>query len=75
MAALSGMKDICKYMGRSESTMLNIIRDLDFPARKICGIWESDTELADKWRVEQISQPESGQKSPGRKKPVSHNKQ
>jgi len=57
MAALSGMKDICKYMGRSESTMLNIIRDLDFPAKKICGIWESDTELADKWRVKQISGP------------------
>lgn len=57
MSALSGMKAICGYMGRSESTMLTIIRDLDFPAKKICGIWESDTELADKWRVGQISGP------------------
>ncbi len=55
MAALSGMKAICGYMGRSESTMLDIIRDLDFPAKKIKGIWESDTELADRWRVGQIS--------------------
>ena len=56
MAALSGMKAICGYMGRSESTMLAIIRDLDFPAKKICGVWESDTELADKWRLGQITE-------------------
>ena len=55
MAALVGMKAICNYMARSESTMLTIIRDLDFPAKKICGIWESDTELADKWRIKQIN--------------------
>lgn len=55
MSALVGMKAICGYMGRSESTMLGIIRDLDFPAKKIYGIWESDTELVDQWRVGQIS--------------------
>ena len=55
MAALSGMKNICSYMGRSESTMLAIIRDLDFPAKKILGVWESDTELVDKWRVSLVS--------------------
>jgi hypothetical protein len=68
MAALSGMKEICKYMsGRSECTMLSIIRDLDFPAKKIHGVWESDTDLADKWRLEQIagsiSTPSSSKKS------------
>lgn len=55
MAPLSGMKAICKYMNRSESTMLTLIRDLDFPAKKIRGIWESDTLLADKWRVRVIA--------------------
>jgi len=55
MAALSGMKQICQFMGRSEATMLMIIRDMDFPATKICGIWESDTELADQWRLRQIN--------------------
>ncbi len=54
MAALSGMKEICRYMNRSESTMLILIRDSDFPARKIRGCWESDTELADVWRKQQI---------------------
>lgn len=65
MSALVGMKAICAYMARSETTMLGIIRDLDFPAKKIYGIWESDTELVDKWRVSQIS----GGVEPGQKKP------
>ena len=51
MTALSGMKDICKHMGKSESTILNFIRDFKFPAVKITGkIWESDTDLIDQWR-------------------------
>lgn len=54
MSALSGMKAICGYMNRSESTVLILIRDCDFPARKILGSWESDTELVDKWRQQQI---------------------
>jgi len=54
MTALSGMKDICKYMNRSESTILILIRDREFPARKILGCWESDSELVDAWRRQQI---------------------
>lgn len=52
MAALTGMKAICTHMNRSEATMLALIREYDFPARKLRGIWETDTELVDEWRKE-----------------------
>lgn len=55
MKALSGMKEICGHMRRSESTMLALIRDFDFPAKKIRGIWESHTDLIDEWLKMQIA--------------------
>jgi len=61
MAALRGMKAICQYMGRSEATMLSIIRDMDFPARKIGGIWESDTIVVDDWLVAQVKNGTNGE--------------
>jgi hypothetical protein len=51
---LTGMKEICAYAKRSEATVLGWIRDLDFPARKIGGIWESNSSLVDKWKIRQI---------------------
>ncbi len=54
MSALSGMKEICRYTARSESSVLIFIRDCDFPATKLGGVWESDTELIDTWRLDQI---------------------
>lgn len=53
--ALVGMKEICGYMRRSEATVLELIRDCEFPAKKIRGCWESDTGLIDRWRREQIT--------------------
>ena len=55
MTALSGMKAICKHFDRSEVTVLALIRDEDFPATKIGGIWESDTELISEWRKNRIA--------------------
>lgn len=52
--ALTGMKEICQYMSRSEVTVLKLIRDQDFPAKKIGGIWESDKELVDEWLLAEI---------------------
>ena len=57
MAKLSGMKAICTYINRSEATVLGWIRDLGFPAKKLGGIWESTTDLADKWHLEQLEGP------------------
>ncbi|MBI9092916.1 MAG: hypothetical protein JEZ12_27180 [Desulfobacterium sp.] len=68
MSGLTGMKDICNYMSRSESTVLMLIRDCDLPACKIGGgIWESDTELIDDWRKGQITK---GVKTKKQKIPV-----
>ena len=52
--ALIGMAEIAKHVRRSESTVLQLIRNMDFPARKIGGIWESDTEKIKEWRREMI---------------------
>lgn len=51
---LSGMKEICRYVGRSESTVLKLIKTEDFPAKKIGGEWTSDTLLVDAWRRKKI---------------------
>ncbi len=51
---LSGMDEITDYARRSSVTILDWIRHMSFPARKIGGIWESDTALIDQWRREQI---------------------
>lgn len=52
---LVGMKDICQYTCRSESTVLAWIRDMDFPAKKVGGIWESNTKMIDVWRIKLLS--------------------
>ncbi len=52
--ALSGMKEICGYLKRSERTVLNLIRLQKFPAKKLGGVWESDKELIHLWRKKQI---------------------
>lgn len=52
--ALTGMKEICEYMGRSDVTILKLIRDQEFPACKIGGIWEADKDLVDEWRKDRI---------------------
>ena len=54
MAGLHGMKEICGYSNRSEPTILEWIKTKGFPAVKVRGCWESDTDLIDGWRKEQI---------------------
>lgn len=54
MASLPGMKKIAAYCDRSEATILQWIRTLEFPAAKFTGSWESDTDLIDEWRKDQI---------------------
>lgn len=50
MAQLMGMKAICNYVKRSDATVLQWIREQDFPANKIGGIWESTTKQVDDWK-------------------------
>lgn len=49
---LKGMRDICEYVGFSESTILAWIRERNFPAKKTAdaGIWVSTTNKIDQWR-------------------------
>ena len=54
MARLQGMQQICDHYGKSESTMMMLIQSEDFPAVKIGGQWESDTEVIEEWRKERI---------------------
>ena len=55
MSALKGMENICKFFDRSESTILMLIRTENFPAEKIGGIWESDTDAIRKWKLARIN--------------------
>ena len=53
---LVGMKAIRQYVGRSEATVLKWIKNDGFPAKKVDGVWESDTVLIEKWRRKMIEQ-------------------
>jgi hypothetical protein len=70
MAGLSGMKAICGYCNRSEATILCWIRQIDFPAAKITGSWESDTVKIDEWRCFQIEKAQNGTKRTLKMRPV-----
>ena len=52
--SLSGMAEIAAYVRRSEKTVLEWVYTMDFPARKIGGIWESDKDLIAVWRRARI---------------------
>ncbi|SDB03690.1 hypothetical protein SAMN05660653_00168 [Desulfonatronum thiosulfatophilum] len=53
MRRLFGMKEISKYMGRSEETLQVYRRRLGLPIVKIVGTWEADVEDLEKWRLRQ----------------------
>jgi hypothetical protein len=57
---LSGMKAIqehCRILGlpASEVTVIQMIRQSGFPARKLGGIWLSDKERIQDWQKRYIS--------------------
>lgn len=49
---LKGMKEICSHVNMSETTVLKLIRDTGFPAKKIGGQWISDIMLLEQWRTD-----------------------
>ncbi|MFH1241286.1 MAG: hypothetical protein V1689_02885 [Pseudomonadota bacterium] len=51
---LSGLGAISTYVNRSVPTVLDWIKNLGMPAKKLGGIWESDTALIDNWHKEEI---------------------
>jgi hypothetical protein len=53
---LVGMQEIEKYVGRPGNTIKQWIRDNNFPAVKINGRWESNTDLIDAYRLRRIEE-------------------
>ncbi len=53
--SLSGMQEIANYVNRSDATVLKLIRDDDFPAKKIGGVWEAKKDNVDAWYEEMVS--------------------
>ena len=60
--ALQGMKAICRYMGKSEPTILKLVHTLDFPATKVNGEWVSDVSLIIVWRQGMITKKRTSKK-------------
>ena len=54
---LTGKKQICNFLGRGWPTVEKWIIEKNFPARKIDGVWESDSDLITAWRRRQIDHP------------------
>ena len=52
--SLVGKKEITAYSRRSWITVKRWILTGNFPATKIDGVWESDTELIDEWKRTKI---------------------
>ena len=53
---LSGQKQIQNFVGRRWDIIIRWITKRGFPAKKIDGIWESDTDMILEWRRGQIEQ-------------------
>jgi hypothetical protein len=51
---LTGRKRISTFVGRSWATIHKWIKKDNFPATKIDGVWESDTNLIYRWRQQRI---------------------
>ena len=68
--ALQGMGEICAYVFRSESTIIDWIKKRGFPASKIGGgIWESSRTEIDKWKKTQVANDDPEKPTiPGKKK-------
>lgn len=77
--ALSGMtaiRDFCRAinMQSSEVTIVQLIKEEDFPAKKLGGVWESDQDLIIQWRKRRLAvgtpDPEETRKPEPEKKPA-----
>jgi predicted transcriptional regulator len=58
--ALLTMREITEYTGRNRATIKRWIREDNFPAVKIDGRWESNTDLIDEFRHRRIERAVNG---------------
>ncbi len=68
---LKGMLAISKHLGFSESTVMSLKRDKDFPMENVDGVWEADTEDIKAWRGDtppkSTEKPQKKEKSKSKK--------
>ena len=57
---LMGMKEIANYTGRDRATVMKWIKSENFPAAKVDGRWESNTDLIDDYQRRRIEQAVNG---------------
>ncbi len=57
------MQEITAYSGRNKATVKRWIAEENFPAVKIDGRWESNTELIDEYRCRRINKAVRGQEA------------
>lgn len=60
MGRIVGMENITRYLGMSESTVMDNIHHNDLPAKKVSGIWEVDQAALDRWRLPKKDEKRSG---------------
>lgn len=52
---LVSIEAIAKYFGRSKNTVKDLVKSDNFPAVKIDGRWESNTELVDTYQRNRVA--------------------
>ncbi len=65
MGRIVGIENITKYLGQSESTVMENIHHHGLPAEKKSGIWEVDQAALDRWKA---PDPDELRGDPKRKK-------
>lgn len=62
---MTAIRDYCRSinMQSSEVTIIQLIKEEEFPAKKLGGVWESDKDLINGWRKRRLlngsTEPES----------------
>lgn len=56
LSGIDAIADFCRsiLLPASKASILQMIRDENFPAKKIGGVWDSDKEAIIKWRRERL---------------------
>lgn len=57
LGGMTSIREFCRSINLqcSESTIISLIKECDFPARKLRGQWTSDKVLIKKWHVGFVS--------------------
>lgn len=57
------LEEIAIYSSCSKNTILKRVEDDNFPATKVDGRWESNTDLIDSWQRRRIEKKQAARRS------------